>query len=227
MSSSFNLEPGFLFLHALRVNNRKDWFDPRKAEYEAAREQFARLLEDVLAELSEFEELRGVDPRKCIQRVYRDIRFSKDKSPYHTALAASLPAWNKAANHMPYYIHLEPGGHSMVAGGLHAPTPGQLKRFRAEVVRDPSALKQAAASPEFQRIFGDLQGESLKTVPRDTPRDHPEADLLRRKEVVAVHTLRDAEVLSSGLTQQLSAACCAMRPVLAALLEMAGPPEEV
>jgi uncharacterized protein (TIGR02453 family) len=127
---------------------------------------------------------------------------------------------------MPYYIHLEPGGHSMVAGGLHAPTPGQLKRFRAEVARDPSALKQAAASPEFQRIFGALQGESLKTVPRDTPRDHPEADLLRRKEVVAVHTLRDAEVLSSGLTQQLSTACRAMRPVLAALLEMAGPPEE-
>jgi uncharacterized protein (TIGR02453 family) len=225
MAATYDLEPAFIFLSALRASNRKDWFDPRKPEYEAAREQFARLLDEVLAGLGDFEELRGVDPRKCIQRIYRDIRFSKDKSPYHTAMAASLPAWNKTTSRMPYYIHLEPGGHSMAAGGLHAPTPGQLTRFRAAVARDPSALKQAAASPEFQRVFGELKGESLKTLPRGYPNDHPEAELLRRKEIVAIHTLSDADVLSDRLAGQIIAACRAMRPVLAVLLDMAGPPE--
>lgn len=226
MSAPYDLEPAFVFLSALRANNRKEWFDPRKSEYESAREQLALLLEDILARLSDFEELRGVDVRKCILRVYRDVRFSKDKSPYHPYLAASLPRWDKSARRMPYYLHLEPGGQSMIAGGLHGPTPGQLARFRAAAARDPSVLKQAAAEPEFRRIFGELRGESLKTVPRDYPRDHPEAGLLRRKEVVAIHALSDGEVLADGLAEHLAAACRALRPVLAVLLEMAGPPEE-
>jgi len=224
--SSYDLEPAFLFLSALRVNNRKDWFDPHKSEYQTARDQFASLLDEVLVNLADFEELQGVDPRKCIQRVYRDIRFSKDKSPYHAALSATLPAWKERFDYVPFYIHLEPGNGSMVAGGLHAPTPAQLARFRACAARDASALREAAAAPEFVRLFGGLGGESLKTVPRDYPRDHPEADLLRRKEIVAVHPLRDADVLAPGLCQQIVSACRALRPVLLILQEMAGPPEE-
>ena len=81
MTQEYDLEPVFVFLSSLRANNRKDWFDPHKAEYENARNQFAHLLEAVLAELRDLEELRAVDPRACIQRIYRDIRFSKDKSP--------------------------------------------------------------------------------------------------------------------------------------------------
>jgi uncharacterized protein (TIGR02453 family) len=225
MTSSSDLEPAFIFLSALRVNNRKDWFDPRKSEYEAAREQFARLLDELLAELDGFEELRGLEPRKCIQRIYRDIRFSKDKTPYHTSLSATLPSWKERAGHMPYYIHLEPGGASMVAGGLHAPSPGQLARFRAAAARDAAPLKEAAAAPQFRGLFGELRGESLKTVPREFPRDHPEAELLRRKEIVAIHPLRDADVLASGLSGRIAAACRAMRPVLLILQEMAGPPD--
>jgi uncharacterized protein (TIGR02453 family) len=166
MTSPFNLEPGFLFLHALRFNNRKDWFDPRKSEYEAAREQFARMLEELLAQLSDFDELKGADPRKCIQRIYRDIRFSKDKTPYHTSMSATLPAWKTQPAYLPYYIHIEPG-RSMIAGGLHMPTPDQLKRFRAAVDRDPAELKQALANESFRTYFGTLDGEALKNVPRE------------------------------------------------------------
>lgn len=226
MSPAYDLEPALLFLSALRMNNRKDWFDPRKSEYEAARDQFAHLLEAVIAGLSDFDELCGVEPRKCIQRIYRDMRFSKDKSPYHTALAASLPAWNLHASHMPYYIHLEPGGQSMLAGGLHAPTPAQLARFRAAAARDASALKTAVDTPEFKTLFGELRGESLKNVPREFPRDHPEADLIRRKEVVAIQPLSDAEILNDQLAQHIIAAFRAMRPFLLVLEEMAGPPEQ-
>jgi uncharacterized protein (TIGR02453 family) len=225
MSPSYDLEPAFIFLHTLRGNNRKDWFEPHKSEYEAAREQFAQLIAEILAELTDFDELRGVDPRKCIQRIYRDIRFSKDKSPYNTAFAASLPAWNMRASTMPYYLHLEPGGGSIAAGGLHAPTAGQLAHFRAAVVRDVSALKAATAAPEFIRLYGQLSGESLKNTPREFPRDHPEADLLRKKEVLAIHTLSDADVLADGLAQHIAAAFRALRPVLQVLQDMAGPPE--
>ena len=226
MTQEYDLEPVFVFLSSLRANNRKDWFDPHKAEYENARNQFAHLLEAVLAELRDLEELRAVDPRACIQRIYRDIRFSKDKSPYHTSLSATFPAWNQRASHLPYYIHLEPGGASIVAGGLHTPTPTQLARFRKAAAQDASALKAAASAPDFYNTFGDLSGETLKTVPREFPRDHPEADLLRRKQILAILTVSDSQALSNGLAQHIASACRALRPLLLVLQEMAGPPEQ-
>lgn len=222
MPIQFDLQPALAFLSGLRANNNKEWFNAHRADYEHAREQFALFLDALAAEVSKFDDLGGVQPRARIMRIYRDIRFSADKSPYRTSLAASFGP----ASRLPYYVHLEPFRGSMIAGGLYAPSPAQLARFRQAVDRgEAGRLKEAVQRPDFVANFGKLEGEQLKTAPREYPRDHPEIELLRYKQLLASHPVGDADVIAPEFLEEAAGACRALKPLLEALQEMAGPEE--
>ena len=219
------------FLVGLRLNNERDWFQPRKGEYE-------RLLKEPLEALCEALDerfaARGIpmeaDPVRSPFRIYRDVRFARDKSPYKTNVGASFP-WvgrrvvggtptSREGRHgVGGYLHIEPGG-SFVGGGMWHPEPARLAAFRSAVVDEPDRARNALEDPGFREVFGEVEGERLKRVPTGFPADHPSADLLRLKGVIFRRMLGDGDLSSPALPDLLADAFAAAAPVLRFLGEL-------
>ncbi len=214
MPGATDLKPTLKFLSSIKSNNNKPWFEAHRADYERARGEFEDLVDQLIVKLGAFEDMQGVTARDCVMRIYRDVRFSKDKSPYKIAMSASIGPGGRKAYRFQYFLHLEPGDRSIIAGGLHEPESAQINAFRTAIARDARKFKSIVSAPAFKRHFGTISGEKLKTAPQGIARDHPEIELLRLKEVVAVQILPDKTVLSPGLVAQVVDACKAMKPFL-------------
>jgi uncharacterized protein (TIGR02453 family) len=214
MNDTPDLKPVLTFLSGLQKNNNKTWFEQHRPEYEKARGQFIDLVDQLILGFGAQEDLKGLSAIDCVMRIYRDIRFSKDKTPYKINMAASIAPGGKKSTRLGYYLHLEPHNQSMVAGGLHMPESAQLNKFRAAVARDSRKFKSIVEDRSFKQYFGEIGGEKLKTAPQGYDRDHPEIELLRLKEIVAVHRLPDAEVLASDFTAHVIKSFKAMQPFL-------------
>jgi uncharacterized protein (TIGR02453 family) len=208
------------FLADLAVNNDRSWFQPRKADYERLLKE---PLEALCVALSQRFEARGIplaaDPARSPFRIYRDVRFSKDKSPYKTNVGAGF-AWTERRapgedirGGAGGYFHFQPG-EIYVGGGMWHPEPTRLAAWRALVAGDPARVHAAIGNPAFVAEFGAVNGERLKRVPAGYPPDHPEAELLRLKDIVFGRSLSDAEALSADLPDTLATALEAAVPVL-------------
>jgi uncharacterized protein (TIGR02453 family) len=202
------------FLDGLSEHNSRDWFDPNKPAYEEARDTFERFIDDLIDELRGFDNLQGLTANDCIFRIYRDVRFSKDKTPYKTNFSAVIAPGGKKSPQQGYYVSIEPHERSMIAGGLHMPTSEQINRFRQAIARDASAFKAITGDKDFIQQFGKIEGERLKTAPKGIDRNHPEIDLLQLKDVTAIHTFPDHELLAGDFLKRVVAVCRAMRPFL-------------
>jgi uncharacterized protein (TIGR02453 family) len=214
MDDHVDLKPVLTFLSAVQKNNNRVWFEGHRSLYENAREQFEELIDSLIVGLGSVEDLGGITAKDCVMRIYRDIRFSKDKSPYKRSMAAAIRPGGKRSGRLAYYLHLEPPNASVIAGGLHDPEPAQLVRFREAIDRDPKPFKKVVNNKAFVQTFGALEGERLKTVPKGYDRDHPELDLLRMKGVFAVRHLTDAQVLSPRFSAVVIESFTAMKPFL-------------
>jgi uncharacterized protein (TIGR02453 family) len=218
------------FLADLAANNDRSWFQPRKAEYELLLKE---PMEQLCMALAERFAARGVplraDPKRSPFRIYRDTRFSKDKSPYKTHISASFPytgpgglEWAVEGPHgSGGYFHFQPG-EMFAGGGMWMPEKPRLDAFRRAIVDDPDRVSAALDDPGFVATFGGVRSEdALKRVPPGYPADHPMADRLRWKSVVFGQRLSDAEVASPDLPDQLAAAYQAAIPVFAFLATLA------
>ena len=208
------------FLLELRANNDRAWFQPRKAEYERLLKEPLEALCEVLGERFA---ARGIPLRADAGspfRIYRDVRFSKDKSPYKTHVSASFP-WadevhrsHTEALHQPGgYFHFQPD-EFYVGGGMWHPDRPFIEAWRAAVASEPTRIHRAIDDPTFTREFGVIDGERLKRIPPGFPPDHPEAELLKLKDVTFGRRLTDDEVLSAKLPDILADAFAAAEPVL-------------
>lgn len=210
------------FLVDLAGNNERTWFQARKYQYERLLKEPLELLCVALAERFE---ARGLplraDPKKSPFRIYRDVRFSKDKSPYKTNLGADFPYVDERAGggdgDGPHsggggYVHISPS-ESFVGGGMWHPEPARLAAFRALVDTDPDRVTEAVEEPGFVARFGSVNGDKLKRVPTGYPPDHPHAELLKLKDVVFGRTLALEEVFSADLPDILVADFAAAMPV--------------
>ena len=216
------------FLADLAANNERDWFQPRKAEFERL---LKTPLEDLCVALEEQFRARDIplhaDPMKSPFRIYRDTRFSKDKSPYKTHLAASF-GWagdgvDAAAGRSHTenvhasggYFHLQPG-EIYVGGGVWHPDSAWLTAFRRRLVDNLAGLQAIVEAPEFKDEFGKVgdDGESLKRVPPGFPADHPAADLLRLKNVTFGRRLADADATSPNLPVIIADSFAAGTPLM-------------
>lgn len=193
-----SLTPVLEFLAKLAANNNKEWMDANKKDYLKQKELFAGFIDQMLKALTPIDEgLTGLQPKDCIFRINRDIRFSANKAPYKNNFGAAMTPGGKKAPNALYYIHLQPGN-SFLAGGIYQPDAEHLKKIRQEIDYNAVELKKIVEQPDFKKFFGPIQGDALKTMPKGYAADHPNADLLKFKSYLAVHNFTDKEVGSEG-----------------------------
>ena len=218
---TYALHRTLTFLAGLKENNDRTWFKAHRDEYEAAKTAFEEVLNDIIDALRVDDNLKFLHGKDCISRIYRDVRFSKDKSPYKLNMGAMIaPDGWKGNQQLGYYVSIEPGGESMVAGGVYMPSSEQLARFREMVVQDPSQFKALVSAPDFVQAFGGIEGDKLKTAPRGYEKDHPEIELLRLKQIFASRKYSDEEVKAANFTEEVIAKCNTLRPFLRYLQEV-------
>ncbi len=213
MSTSF-LQPVLDFLAELELNNRRDWFEAHRPAYEGAKERFETFVDEVIDRFRAVEDLGPLAARDCTMRIFRDVRFSKDKSPYRAHMAASIARGGRHSARLPYYLHLAPHDGSFLAGGLYMPTPEQLLRFRELIAEDAGPYKAIVADPRFRAYFGEVSGEQLKRAPAGFPVDHPAVDLLRLKQVLVSHPLSDRDLGAADIADQVVAGFTLMKPLI-------------
>ena len=182
-----NLKRLVVFLRGLEAHNHKPWFESHHGEYEALRSEFEDLVEQVILMMGRFEPgVRGLGPRECVYRIYRDVRFSKDKRPYKTTFGAAINPDGRRGTSPGYHMHVDSKRKLMVAAGLYMPDAKQLGKIRRSIVNRPGKLRAIVSAPSFRRRFGGLyDGDKLKSFPRGFPCDHPDLELLRLKRFVA------------------------------------------
>lgn len=155
------------FLKGLEKNNKKEWFDAHRPEYDGLRLDFENLVRDLILGIGQFDsKIKLIDPKKAMFRINRDIRFSKDKTPYKTHFSADISNYPKNTGMPGYYFHIDKDGMLFVGGGMWNPSVEQLKNIRDHIVQQPEALEDVIFNKEFDKNFGDLDGDSLVRVPR-------------------------------------------------------------
>ncbi|UXX80454.1 DUF2461 domain-containing protein [Reichenbachiella carrageenanivorans] len=198
-----DLKPTLKFLNELSVNNNKDWFDANRKTYENCRKDFITLVSSIIGEIAKFDpELTDVDPKKCIFRINRDIRFSKDKTPYKTNFGALMGANGKKTEGTGFYIHLAPG-QNFAGGGIYRPPAETLAAIRQEIDYNPDALQQLLETKDFQETFGEIRGDKLKTAPKGYPKDHPNIDLLRLKSFYVIREFNEKDLVADDFFESL------------------------
>jgi uncharacterized protein (TIGR02453 family) len=212
MAETYKIAETYKFLKDIRKNNSREWFAKNKPAYENAFNQLIPLADAVLHGLNQSDQIETPTGKKSLYRIYKDVRFSKDKTPYKTNLGGGFRRATKYRRGG-YYYHIEPGN-SFVAGGFWSPSTNDLAHIRQHIAAEPERLEKILESTAFKKAFGTLQGEQLKTSPRGYANDHPAIELLRYKSFIITHAFSDAEVLDPKFHVTMIKAFQAMRPFL-------------
>jgi uncharacterized protein (TIGR02453 family) len=183
------------FLADLAENNEKAWFEVHRSEYQALREDFAAFIGQVIGRIAEWDEgLRWKDPKDCLFRIYRDVRFSNDKSPYKTTFSAHISEQNRRGGPPGYYLEIDHTGTMLAAGGIWMPEPKTLARLRDSIAEHPQRLEKVLRSRGFKKTFGDLQGDRLTRPPRGYSDVTPLIEYIKLKSFI-VWRERDARTI--------------------------------
>ncbi|WP_370895750.1 DUF2461 domain-containing protein [Chryseobacterium gossypii] len=202
----------FDFLKKLSRNNNREWFNENKGLYTESQKNVVSFLEDLIGEMAGFdEELGKIDAKKSLFRIYRDTRFSKDKSPYKTNFGASL-GMGKGSQKGGYYLHMEPGK-SFVAGGIYMPEPSVLKLVRKEISLYGDDFLKILNDKDFKKHFPELDQESkLVKVPQGFEKEDPMAEYLKLKNFIVLYHLKDDEILDNNAIKRLAEIFKLMKP---------------
>lgn len=200
------------FLKLLKKNNDRDWFNAHKERYLKELHTIEQFADALLLEMNKHDVIETPDGKKSLHRIYRDIRFSKDKTPYNTHWGGGFKRASKMRRGS-YYFHISPGN-SFIAGGFWGPEPSDLKRIRDEFAFDAKPFRKILKNAAFVKHFGQLKGEQVKTTPKGYASQSEAIDLLRFKQFLLVRQFSDKEVLSADFLKNLNGSFKAMRPFL-------------
>ena len=205
------------FLKALEKNNNREWFQENRSRYEQAKTEFEIFINSLLHELRLIDkELSSISAKDCIFRIYRDVRFSKDKSPYKNNFGAYFVKGGKKSGFAGYYIHVEPGG-SFIAGGIHRPSSEILRQVRSEIYGHTEEYKSIIAKKDFIDQFGRVEGEMLKSAPAGYEKDFPDIDLLKCKSYTVIKPVTNQQICEAGFLQETINVFKVMKPFISFL----------
>lgn len=200
------------FLNTLSKNNNRDWFNKHKGHYLEAHNNLIIFADALLIEMNKHDKIETPSGKKSLFRIYKDVRFSKDKTPYNTHWSGSFKRASKKLRGG-YYFHIQ-SGNSFLAGGFWGPESNDMKRIRQDIELNYKAWKNLLSDKALIRTFGKLIGDKVSSAPRGYNKDHPAIDLLRHKQFLLKHEFTDKEVLSSGFVNKVSETFKKMRPFL-------------
>ncbi len=200
------MEKSITFLKSLSKNNSREWFEKNKPKFLIAKAEFENFIGDLLKEMSGFDpSLTGLIPKKLIFRIYRDVRFSKDKRPYKTNFGAAFSSSGKGLGNPGYYLHIEPGNKSFVAVGLYQPVPDVLAKVRQEIDYNGDKLRIIMAEKKFKKLFGDFWDEDkLKRPPKGYADDHKYIEWIKLKSFIVTHELKDTELVDKKFKKHIA-----------------------
>lgn len=203
------------FLRDIKKNNNRDWFEKNKEKYLSAKENVAALTDALIPQLCLFEKkFTGLTSKECLFRIYRDVRFSKDKRPYKNNIGASINIGGKKAMNAGYYLHIEPGK-SFLAGGIWMPPGDIIKKIRQEIDYNGKKINKIISQKDFKKYYGKLDEEyKLKTTPKGYDKDHPDIELLRLNSFIVWHKYTDKEISNKNFVIELAKGSKIMKPFL-------------
>ena len=188
MKSNYYIPRLYDFLRRLRKNNNREWFKANKAEFDELRGAWENDLALLLVDMSQWDgSLAGQTPKSAAYRIYRDIRFKEDKTPYKTYFSAYISPYGKKTERAGYYLQMGSDADSGLYGGLWCPDAAVLKKVRKAFVDNIEEIRDILAAPDLQKNFPEWCGSMLKTVPKGYDRNDPNADLLRLKDIGRWH----------------------------------------
>lgn len=198
------------FLKLLSKNNNRDWFNNHKETYTKSQENIINFADALLVEMNKHDAIETVSGKKSLYRIYRDVRFSKDKTPYSNYWGGGFKRATKQLRGG-YYFHLE-AGNSFLAGGFWGPNTDDLQRIREDMALNYADWKKLLANKKLANTFGEMLGSQLATAPRGYEKDHPAIKLLRYKQFIFKHKFTDKEVLSADFVQKANDTFKNLRP---------------
>jgi uncharacterized protein (TIGR02453 family) len=205
------------FLKDLGKNNNKPWFEDHRKQFESAKQDFELLIENVIKQFADKEEdIATLLAKQATFRINRDVRFSKDKSPYKSNMGASMKRGGKKSVFAGYYFHCEPGK-SFTGGGLWMPAPVEMKKIRQEIAYCFDEFKSIVQSKKFKAVYGDLDREgeiSLVNVPKGYDKEDPAADYLKLKSWIALKPLTDSDLTSKTLVKNIVNSFLVLQPLI-------------
>jgi uncharacterized protein (TIGR02453 family) len=210
------MEKTLRFLKHLSNNNHRDWFEKNKDSYLEAKEEYEGFVDQLLQGIRRFDKKISPDmkAKECVFRIYKDVRFSKDKTPYKTNFGASMNPGGKKSLVAGYYLHIEPGK-SFLAGGVYMPAPELLNAIRQEIDYNPEPFLKILNSAAFKIYYNGLDDEGrLKTAPKGFDKDHPHLDLLKNKHFIVSHPISDKQLTAKDNSALILSAFKAMHPFL-------------
>ncbi|MDI5898275.1 DUF2461 domain-containing protein [Flavobacterium yafengii] len=204
------------FLDDLKANNNRDWFLENKKRYEAVKKDYQQLVGDFLDAMKPLDpSLEMLEVKNCTFRINRDIRFSKDKTPYKSHLGVWLSSGAKGMNRSGYYIHLEKGA-SFIAGGLYCPEAVDLKKMRKEIAYFHDDLEAILNEKNFKREFKDFdrnEKDTLKNPPRGYEKEHPAIEFLKLKSFECSQRIDFSEVTKKDFVATMSKKLITLKPL--------------
>ena len=200
----------FIFLKDLSRHNNRDWFNKHKDRFLAEQENMLAFAENMLEKMRAHDQIENASAKKVLFRIYKDVRFSKDKSPYKTSWSGYFRRATKLKRGG-YYFHIEPGN-SYMSGGFYGPEADDLKRIRQDIERNYKDWRKLLGNAKTKNFFGKMRGNQLLTAPKGFDKEHPAIDLLRYKSFYLRHNFTDKEVLSENFPETLNKAFKNLRP---------------
>ncbi len=202
------------FIKDLKNNNNKEWFHANRPRYDEAKAEFLAFIESIVSEIGLFDTDMGpIDAKKTLFRINRDIRFSKDKSPYKTNFGAFIIKGGKKSGNAGYYFHLDPEG-TFAGGGVYHPEAHILKKVRHEIYGNPEEFREIITDKAFNDYFGEMYDDRLKTAPKGYPKDFEHLDLLKYKSYIVSRQFDTKLVTGGGLLEETVRAFRLMHPMI-------------
>lgn len=193
----------FQFLKDIAANNNREWFEEHRNNYEDARMQFEDFLSEVIRRISLFDEtIRNVQPKDCTYRIYRDIRFSYDKTPYKIHFGGYINSKGKKSNHCGYYVHLQPDN-CMLAGGSLSLPPNVLKAVRQSIYDNIEEYLSIVEDPEFKQYFPIVGEDFMKSAPKGFPKEFPYIQYLKCRQYTSTCPVPDSFFLQPDILEQV------------------------